>query len=48
MDVLRLVEPLEALDRDGEAKGHEEDCVHQGTQHLGPGPAVGVLKEEKN
>ena len=44
VDVLRLVEPLEALHSDGEAERHEEDRVHQGAQHLGAGPPEGVLK----
>ena len=48
VDVLRLVESLEALHCDGEAEGHEEDRVHQGAKYLGPGPAIGVLKEENN
>ena len=45
MDVLWLVEPLEALHCDGEAERHEEDRVHEGAQHLGAGPAKCVLKQ---
>merc|ERR1719284_1351437 len=43
VDRFRLVEPLQALDRDGEAECDQEDCVHQGTQHLCTSPAKCVL-----
>ena len=39
IDGLRLDEPLERLDGDGEAERQEEHCVDQGPHHLGPGEA---------
>ena len=43
VDVLGLVEPLEALHRDGEAERHQEHRVDERAQHLGARPAEGVL-----
>ena len=43
VDGLRLVEPLQALNSDGEAESHEEDGVDQSSQHLSSSPAEGVL-----
>ena len=40
---LRVGEPLERLDENGEAEGHEKDGVDQGTQHLSSSPAKGVF-----
>ena len=39
IDGLRLDEPLERLDGDGEAERQEEHRVDQGPHHLGPGEA---------
>ena len=36
-------EPLDVLHGDGEAESRQEDGVDEGPDHLGPGPAVGVL-----
>ena len=44
VDVLRIVEPLEALDGNGKAERHEEDRVHEGAEHLGTRPPECVLK----
>ena len=44
IDGLRINEPFEGLDRDGEAEGEQEHGVDQGPDHLGPGEpeCVGV------
>ena len=43
VDLLGLVEALQALDGDGKTQGHQKHGVDHGAQHLGPGPAVRVL-----
>ncbi len=46
MDLLRAVEALQALHRDGEAERDQEDGVDQRAENLCPSPAVRVLKYE--
>jgi hypothetical protein len=44
VDLLGVVEPLQALHADGEAERDQKDSVHKSTQNLGTGPSVSVLK----
>ena len=43
LDLLHEDEPLDGLDRDGEAEGEQEHRVDERAHHLGPRVAVGVL-----
>ena len=43
MDVFVVEEALQRLYEDGEAKRHQEDSVHQRSQHFGPSPAERIL-----
>ena len=43
VDGLGLVEPLQALDRDGETERNLEDRIHKGSQDLSPGPTESVF-----
>ena len=42
LDLLHEDEPLDGLDRDGEAEGEQEHGVNERAHHLGPRPAEGV------
>ena len=43
VDGFGLVEPLQALDSDGETERHKENGIDKSTKNLSPGPAESVL-----
>ena len=43
VDWLRLVEPLQALNCDGETERDKEDSIHKGTQNFSSGPTKCVF-----